>query len=287
MMRRSAARILVAAAAISTFAAATAHAAVVRSGGYSYVTKRTDLQGGETRVLGAPCPSGTRVLSGGGYNTGGFDTGVATHSYPADDGDRGKKPDDAWKVKWTTEADVEIRAYAVCADKRVRYLMAPRSLSAEAASRGEFSAGTCDAGFDAFGGGSSGPIRAAETMSYRQDTGFWRVLIDQAAGGAKSRLKVFSICAKPLATVVSSSDSAAPGTQAHESITCPAGTRVVGGGILHNSQAYGSRHVLIAASRPFGFGGPEDDGWEAWIDNHRPADAVTFTVQALCLPPAN
>ena len=286
-MRRISSRILVSAAVISTLAAATADAAVVRSGGYSYVTKRTDLQGGETKVLSASCPSGTRVLSGGSYNSGGFDTGVATHSFPSDDGDRGKKPDDAWKVKWTTEADVEISTYAVCADKRVRYQTASRSLSAEVPSRGEFNPGTCDAGFDAFGGGSSGPNRAAETMSYRQDTGFWRVLIDQAAGGAKSRLRVFSICAKPQATVVSSSDSAAPGTQVHESISCPIGTRVVGGGIFHNSQAYGSRQVLIVASRPFGFGGAVDNGWEAWIDNHRPADVVTFTVQAFCLPPAN
>ena len=81
-----------------------------------YPSKHRILPLGETRTTKVPCPGGTRVLSGGvaldGLNS---DTHLDA-LLPFDDGDRGKRPDDGWKVKATNVggADKQFTAWAFC-----------------------------------------------------------------------------------------------------------------------------------------------------------------------------
>lgn len=262
-----------------------ASASVIRSGGYAYVEKTQTLRAGERKALAAPCPGGTRVLSGGGYNTGVLDSAVMRHSYPLDTGDRGRKPDEGWRVLWTTKSRVDITTHAICADMNVEYDQVRRTLDAGATLDGGHFCDDKDR--YAVGGGSTGPVRATLTKSYRHGgfTGLWKTAIEQDAGPT-SNYRVFAVCIKPQPTLASATEGLPAGTQQGNSVACPAGTRVVGGGTYSSTAPQGSdRQVLIAASRPVGEGSAVEDGWQSYYDNYTAATEYTFTVQALCLPP--
>ncbi len=207
-----------------------ASASVIRSGGYAYVEKTQTLRAGERKALAAPCPGATRVLSGGGYNTGVLDSAVMSHSFPLDTGDRGRKPDEGWRVLWTTKSRVEITTHAICADMKVEYDQVRRTLDAGATLDGGHFCEDKDR--YAVGGGSSGPVRATLTKSYRHG-GVHRVCGRRQSSRTQapsSNYRVFAVCIKPQPTVASASESLPAGTQQGNSVACPAGTRVVGGG---------------------------------------------------------
>ena len=262
-----------------------AEAGVERSGGYSYVTKTQKLRAGESKVLAAPCPEGTRVLSGGGYNTGGVDTAVMRHSYPLDTGDRNRKPDEGWRVLWTTKTRVDITTHAICADMKVEYDQIRRTLDAGATLDGGHFCDDKD--LYAVGGGSSGPARATETKNFLFGglASLWKSVVEQDAG-PESKFRVFVVCVRPQPTVATATESLPAGTQQGNSAECPPGTRIVGGGTASSTPAQGSdRQVLIAASRPIGEGATGSDGWQSYYDNYTDATDYSYFVQALCLPP--
>jgi hypothetical protein len=253
-----------------------AQATIERSGGYSYVVKGERLGAGKGATLAAPCPENTVVLGGGGYNTGGVDTAVIRHAYPYDAGDKDKKPDDGWKVRWTSKAEVKITSYAICGDVNVRYERVTTRLNAGAL----FDGGPlCGENRFAISGGSSGPVRATSTKTF---TAFsprhWRTVVEQEEG-PEAKIYDYAVCSKQEPMITTATEGLPAGTQQGNTTNCPAGFRIVGGGALSTTPAGGSNlQVLIAATRPLGV-----DGWEAYYDNYS-ATEYAYSVQAICLP---
>src|SRR5688500_5683425 len=106
---------LLAGALLALVIAAPAEAAVTKSGGWRYVTKRFENLGTGTKKLSARCPDGTNVYGGGHYNDGTFGYVQALHSYPYDGRDRKSKPDDGWRAQLDISTPVTAIMYAVCA----------------------------------------------------------------------------------------------------------------------------------------------------------------------------
>ena len=87
---------------------------MVRDGPYRYVTKDAEAFGYST--LKAPCPRKTHVLSGGALNSASFNDAHLIHSYPYDSSDRGRWPDDGWKVLLNGNfvTGIPTAVYAIC-----------------------------------------------------------------------------------------------------------------------------------------------------------------------------
>ena len=242
---------------------ATTAASVVRSGGLSYVTKSYPPKTDAVRTLKAPCPTGTHVWAGGHYNDAGFSEALPRHSYPYDGRDRGASPDDGWKVQVSADAGVTVSVYATCADRRPRY--EGKSVPAP----GEFKTGDevrCDKGFEAVAGGTKGYQHAIETAG---SPGFgisWFFAVDNY--GEDRFIQAFAVCLGRDVSAPGSNEEVLPLTQEGHSVSCPAGTRVVGGGV---GVAAPFRDIAIAASRPFGFGNTGDDGGRStWTTSTTP-----------------
>ena len=115
-------------------AASGAAGSVKRAGGIAYVTKSFERDAGYAK-LKAGCPRDTHVLSGGEDNNASFNAARLHHSYPIDGRDKRKKPDDGWGVALTSTGDYTFRVYAICADRKVKYVK--RSLAANAMAQTE------------------------------------------------------------------------------------------------------------------------------------------------------
>jgi hypothetical protein len=100
----------------------------------AYVTKRKRIEPGETRVAKAGCPSGTRVVGGGGVIPPAMRGATRINStFPYDAGDTDTKRDDGWAVRVEdSEAFIggRIGANAVCLDTRASYVEAQTTLVA-------------------------------------------------------------------------------------------------------------------------------------------------------------
>jgi hypothetical protein len=138
----------------------------------------------------------------------------------------------------------------------------------------------CDEG-KPVGGGSSGDGNASEVTS-SPDTFApqWRLRFDNHIN---SDLTVtgYAVCLRRNVDVETDSLIVQPLTQTFLDVECPAARRVVGGG-MDSSGAEGT--VVIAASRPIGFTGPDPDAWEIWPEN-RGNTQFTASGWAVCIRP--
>jgi hypothetical protein len=258
-------------------AAATAGASVVRSGGLKYVTKVYPPKADAVRTLKAACPRGTHVWGGGHYNDGGFSEALPRHSFPYDNRDRGSAPDDGWKVQVSADAGVVVSVYATCAERRPRYEQQPVPAAAEFKTPGQVN---CDKGFEAVSGGTKGYQQAIESASGPGFGLYWFFALDNYGGNRV--LTAFAVCVKRDVTVTSDNDEVLPGTQEGHSVTCPAGLHIVGAGV---GVVAPFRDIVIAASRPFGFGSTGEDGAQVFLDNFDDSNTYAFSVFATCVAP--
>src|SRR5687768_1001022 len=84
---------------------------------FSYITRSAKVGPGISRAaLKAPCPRRTRVISGGVVLDGAKGAGSLVSSYPYDNRDRGRTPDDGWVGIVNNESSLTTRMYthAVC-----------------------------------------------------------------------------------------------------------------------------------------------------------------------------
>ncbi len=92
--------------------------AVCRSlGKVRHVSKTvTGVGSGTTRSVVARCRAGEHVAGGGGRITGSIAEAHLAATYPIDNGDRGKAPDDGWKVvaRNSSGGDKKVTAVALC-----------------------------------------------------------------------------------------------------------------------------------------------------------------------------
>jgi hypothetical protein len=263
---------------LALLAAAPADATVVKSGGLSYVSKSFEPEPNAVKTLVARCPTGTHVWAGGHYNTGGFGEALPRHSYPYDSGDAGKAPDDGWKVQISALEGVVVRVYATCADPKPRYEQGSLPIAPNA--QGGTSV-DCDQGFEAASGGTSGNRDLNEVKS-GPDVGFgWFVAVDNYSLSPRT-IKTFAVCIKRERLDAADNDEVLPRTQEGHSVECPAGTRIVGGGVGNVGQV---TDIAIAASSPLGVGNTGADGWQVYLDNFDDTTTYAFSVFATCVNP--
>ena len=263
--------------AVLALAVATSGAAgsVKRAGGVAYVTKSFERDAGYAK-LKASCPRGTQVLSGGEDNNASFNAARLHHSYPVDGPDKRKKPDDGWGVALTSTGDYTFRVYALCADRKVKYVK--RTLGANALGQTNQVVG-CPGDLRVVGGGHRG------SQSLTANSGFvsgaeWAFFVDNHEN-APLPFSGFATCVRFPTEVVSESDPDTPfGTQTFVEAECPAGRFVVGGG-SSNGGSYDQ--VGLNATFPGGFAGPPARTWSVWTDNRAGAE-LPVTAQAVCAP---
>jgi len=258
---------------------ATASGAVQRSGGLQYVTKKHDLRPGKPRTLSASCPKGTQVLGGGTYNSDSFGSVIVFHSYPKDDGDRGKKPDDAWAV--LTQGFTETRkvsVYATCARISPEYLRVQTTVFPT--DGGGFDEFACEpASLSIVGGGtkSAADVHIADSFhAALASPDRWEATYI-ARGTVARKLTVYAICAGLDLTYPSAPMAAGAMSQAVARPACPPNApHVISGGfrVLDST-------TRLAASRGIGIG-PGADQWEIWVDNLDPSDPDSYTATAAC-----
>jgi hypothetical protein len=101
--------------------------AVCRQRKPAYRSNSANVPVGRARTVGASCPRGTHVSAGGGYATGTIGGSYVNSSFPFDGRDRGKAPDDGWRVRIYNISNAprsQIYAFAVCVTQRPRYVTA-------------------------------------------------------------------------------------------------------------------------------------------------------------------
>lgn len=254
--------------------------AVDRAGGFSYVTKNYDLKPGKARTLEAPCPRRTNAVGGGSYNPHPFSSVFQYHSYPDDDGDRGRKPEDGWAVKVQAFTNKRmISVFAVCARFKPEYRSYKSSYDPDRSAG--HAVGCNPSSLELVGGGTNGP-RTLPAFESRPMSIEGRRLWGGTFKNTSQRTQtatVFSICAGHAVSFVGASGSVPPNSQALARATCPAEAPHVMSGGYGTPRATGR----AAASKPDGFTGPEADSWTSWIDNLS-SDDVAVTSWALCSP---
>ena len=109
--------------------------------------------------LTAHCPAGTKDTSGG-VRTGDFDTVQISSSYPVDDGDANKKPDDGWRVRvFNRGARATVTAWAVCAKGTQVAYIESSVFPLEAGTPSEVALSVVDDPLHITGGGASYPAK--------------------------------------------------------------------------------------------------------------------------------
>jgi hypothetical protein len=98
--------------------------AVCAAGKTVYRSHDVKLRVNHSATAKARCPTGTYVAGGGNYISGSTEDATMQVTRPFDAGDRGKKPDDGWRVKAFNlrGTRTELTAYAMCRKERPKYL---------------------------------------------------------------------------------------------------------------------------------------------------------------------
>ena len=275
---------------LSASLAAGASASVVSSGGFKYVTKNFTLNPGKALTYRAECPKRTHVLSGGHYNNGTFGDVIGAHSYPYDNGDPGRKPDDGWAAQlrgFTESYDVSI--YAICAKLLPEYSSTVRAFEAGPVSVGGWSPTRCEnTSLKVISGGSRAPVSAREVSSFPSPSSSgerWNVKIANHGQQAQD-VTLFGVCTGLATDWGTGSDTAQSETQESAFASCPKATpHVVGGGVSVNgiNSTNDAWDAAIAATRP----SADMSGWDVWVDNYNgtPPETLGINVYAVCSAP--
>jgi len=187
----------------------------------------------------ANCPSGMLATGGGESNS--SNAGVTLHSTFGEGSD--------WKVQVTNDSgtDSTFTVYTVCMSGVISYYQATGSTS-----DGGGSAGTCPAGMQLLGGGGWSTNPDAILTMLIGDT-WW-----SAAGDASGTVTAQAICGEGIGSYSRQevNVSLASGTYQSATVTCPAGTFILGGG----GYQYGVRPTDSYPTYP-------TQGWKIWAKN--------------------
>ena len=134
---------------------------------------------------------------------------------------------------------------------------------------------TCPTNKQPYGGGAivfSAGFPVFLNSSYPTSTG-WAVDVNNQSS-VSSGFTAYAVCLSKSTsyTVATTSATAVNGVQTSTAVACPAGTKVMGGGVLSLS---GSTAVNINSTLPF------SNGWRADMNNTQGVD-TTFTIYAVC-----
>jgi hypothetical protein len=255
-----------------------APADVTRAAGISYVEKNFG-KGGSYLKLRAPCPKGTHVLGGGEVTNAGYFTARLHHTFPYDDRDRGKAPDDGWEVRMSNVGEHHFVAYAICSKRSPKYVTKDQAVNANDQTNNNVA---CPAGTAATAGGHKGSKTVAENSGWSTLTS-WTYFIDNASNQALP-VTAYAICVKFPVAIASGMITAGPQSESFVGGTCPSDKHVVGGGL---SNGAGVDQMWTNSTHPTDGGdngSAPDDGWGAWVDNTT-MNGISASAHAVCAGP--
>jgi hypothetical protein len=235
-------------------AALSAASAGATPANYSVQMSRTiSVPGGRQARGTARCPAGTVVLGGGAVVPQPRVAVSLKSTHPIKDGS-------GWVavVNNTSGASASFTVKAVCATAPAQYAVmeTPRfSVAAGATSTGDQ---LCPGLERPFGGGVE---QSSESTAVSIDDSFvlveidgWQVHVNNRSSASET-FRVFAICAAPPASFHLLTGPLVPlpaGMQEPASVTCPAGTRPLGGGSFSG---------FVSPVGVLGSSGPTQDGW--------------------------
>ena len=262
---------------------AFAGTSVQKDGGYTYAVDDYEAGPGATITVKSACPGRTRVLSGGASSFGSFGDSYISSSYPYDDGDRDKSPDDGWKTKISAfDSFVDLNAYAACSKLKPtyrsrRYEIAPMTLSTDEAV-------PCPDGDVIVHGGFKGPTSVRPGSSFPLDGGTdhaWG-LRPENVSDEDQKITGFAVCSDELEVIYTASGTAPmpTGAQAFAEPQCPPSEpNIVGGGPV-SSATFGS--FRLVTNVPDFFPQPFVDEWSVLAENAGPP--ASYSATAVCAP---
>lgn len=272
---------MVATLAGSLALASSASAGVVTSGGVRYASKNLTLQPHKTARATAACPRHTHVLGGGAFSAAGFGTTDLRQSYPADLGDRDKKPDDGWGnvVRNTTNVPELVILRASCGKANVRYVAKQHAVT----TGGEQEQDTpCPGPLSAYSGGVSGPTRVAFDSSFPVDVGSKSGWGSYATAENKdAKATYYTVClARAVTYAVTSYDNVPNNEESGGRSECPTNRRAYGAALVSN----GTRpDVIINTLAPVAPDNSYDSSAAGYYD-FTGAFTLDITVTATCGP---
>jgi len=141
-----------------------------KKGNLRHREKDLEIAAGKTKLAKVGCPGATHATGGGGAMEASGGDGWINSSYPYDDGDRGRKPDDGWKIRiYNQDGDSHpMEVHAICQKRLPRYvqdsLMLSPSTSSASIPECRSSDPVIGAGIRMSGEASSGIPRALEPI---------------------------------------------------------------------------------------------------------------------------
>jgi hypothetical protein len=277
-----------AALALAALAGPLAAPAQGASGLIYKTTELKPLPAGAQVTAVARCPNDTSVVGGGieisDANTA---TGISS-SYPTDDGDKGKRPDDGWVAIANSRSagDKQLRATAVCS-RSGRYTYVARHGFLGPGETTEYA--ECPIGETVTGGGASVATGStsrglASTALTYDGSGYgsgWDATAVDPSPDPFTPMTVFAICARSgHYRYVERFGEVSDGAQGELAAPCPGRTKVVaGGGEIRTGSALGE----LAGSVPYGDAmRATDDGWWMAANNLNSGDKRPIEAYAVC-----
>jgi hypothetical protein len=258
--------------------AAPASASVVHSGGIAYVTKSVTVAKHATVTKIVSCPSGMHVVGGGARTSAGYKTLDLRQTFPADRGDKDRKPDDGWGDVLFNQSTKKIRvsAVAACGREHVDYAIDKVSLPNSTSEQEHDVA--CPPGEHVFGGGVRGPANRVRFDSTFPSTDTeWGSYYESVGGTAKAKSYAVCLHATPVMRVDGIQN--APNARDGMKTACPGGTRAYGGGLNSNATRPG---IILNSAAPDPAVG-QNSGFQAFADIDAAYD-VQLTTYAMCGP---
>jgi hypothetical protein len=216
-------------------ASAPAQASVDSVGGYKFVNKEFELEGGKTKRLKAMCPDGTHVYGGGQFNPGDFGEFVQAQSYPVDGRDKNRKPDDGFEVlaKNLTGAPIMTTVQATCGKPKATYKAKRKKISGAGSSNEVDSRCPDNKPGKLVGGGVSGPKKLLHNDGGPTSNGTDAYYYAYMTNNSQQEItaKVWAICAKVKTTYIEDGAQAPAQTQTPLSTACPVQTVALDGGM--------------------------------------------------------
>ena len=242
-------------------------------------------------TVSSACPAGSHVLGGGQYVFAATNDSIVHSSAPFDGADRDAIPDDGWRSRIDSfnGAHNTLTEYAICSTKQPVY----RAKSVTLHAPGQpLLRSQCPASDSVLGGGvyiGPGYSSAYITSSDPAEGASWEGhAVAGLAGVPSQEVTDWAICA-PVQPIYRRAYSLAPHSDFGEAAaSCPAGTRVVGGGVRTPDFGPNGQEDDVRPTISSPYDGPDanfvpDNGWQIEADNWNALYDFWISATAICL----
>ena len=265
--------------------AVPASAGIKSAGGFKYVSKAFELprstsQDGKFKRYKAKCPRGTSVVGGGERNDSSFDQVRMAQTYPIDDGDKNKKPEDGWGVLLQNVADAKHQGdvFAICGKARAVYVSENLDVAGGNQDQDDIN---CPEGLSTSMGGIRGHRLLFQNAGAPIGSEYFSYYADNYDSVTRT-VKGTAICV-PYETQYASfqgADTVPARSRSLREAECPAGTHVIGGG-QSNSGVF---DFYASSQFPSAPSGPPDRYWSVVVENLDESFDHLSDVVATCAP---